>query len=164
MAFSRDRLPFIRILISVLIALFMITLPLSKAWQWGQPQWLLLVVIYWVTALPHRFGVLSAWMLGLIFDVTTSGLIGLHAMAMAIIAHLAYVLHQRIRSFPLWQNCLVIFLFVGLYQTIARLIPTLLGYLTPEGLFYYFSALTSALVWPLIFGLLSRTAKKPRYV
>ena len=158
-----NRTPFISILLSVLVALLITILPIPKEWQWAQPQWLLIVVLFWVFALPNRFGVLSAWLVGLLLDCVSSGLLGLHGLAMAVVAQLAYLLHLRIRTFPVWQKGLVVFVLVGLYQTILRLIPSILGYPTPEGLFYYLSTVSSILIWPVVVLILSPAIKKSRY-
>ncbi len=160
---SRDTTPFFSLFFSVLMALFLTTLPIAKEWQWAQPQWLLLIVLYWGFMLPHRFGILSAWIIGLLLDCVGSGLIGLHGLVMAIIAQLVYLLHIRMRTFPAWQKGAVIFVLVGLYQTILRLINSVLGYPTPEGLFYYLSSVSSVLVWPLLVWMLSPSIKKNRY-
>jgi len=157
------RAPWIRLFLSILVALFLTTLPIDKEWQWIQPQWLLLIVIYWGFALPDKFGILTAWVVGLLLDCVSSGLIGLHALGMAIIAQLVYLLHVRIRSFPAWQKAAVVFIFVGLYQTLFRLILAALGYPTPGGLEYYLSSVTSLVAWPIIVWTLAPSIRKNRY-
>ena len=50
-----------------------VSLPEFIPWQLGylRPQWVELVLIYWIMALPHRIGIFSAWVLGLFVDVLT---------------------------------------------------------------------------------------------
>ena len=42
-----------------------------EAWR---PDWLLMVMMYWAMALPHRYSILTAWLLGVMLDV----LLGAH--------------------------------------------------------------------------------------
>jgi rod shape-determining protein MreD len=35
-------------------------LPMSRALAWWRPEWLLLVLVYWTMALPHRVGLFTA--------------------------------------------------------------------------------------------------------
>ncbi|MEY4767510.1 MAG: rod shape-determining protein MreD, partial [Pseudomonadota bacterium] len=49
------------------------------------PDWVLLVLIYWTLALPYRRGVLTAWGIGLLTDVLTGRLLGEYALIYALI-------------------------------------------------------------------------------
>jgi rod shape-determining protein MreD len=36
---------------------------------WLRPAWVALVIFYWVMELPHRIGLISAWVIGALVDV-----------------------------------------------------------------------------------------------
>ncbi|MGD0962059.1 MAG: rod shape-determining protein MreD, partial [Methylomonas sp.] len=73
------------------------------------PDWIALVLIYWTMALPDRFGVFSAWSIGLLTDVLTGRLLGQYALIYALIAYFCIKEHRRLRQFPRIQQCLYVF-------------------------------------------------------
>lgn len=114
------------------------------------PNWILLVVIYWVLAAPERVGIFSAWTIGLLTDVLTGRMLGLNALINSLVAFLCLRLHKRLRQYPILQQGLFIFfcLFVSQFlifwitdsQTIARASYT-----------FWLPVLTGTLFWPLVF-------------
>ena len=52
-----------------------------------RPEWVPMVLIYWVMALPYRIGIGSAWIVGLVLDILEGSILGLNAMALVIIAY-----------------------------------------------------------------------------
>lgn len=118
--------------------------PLS---QW-RPEWVGLVVIYWVLRAPNTFGVLTAWGLGLLVDVLRADVLGMNALAMAVIAYLVLAAHQRLQMFPLVQQSLLVFLLIGLAQMVVHFLHQLFG-ANGSGFDYLLPALTSGLAWPI---------------
>ncbi|TVP57388.1 MAG: rod shape-determining protein MreD [Halomonadaceae bacterium] len=146
-------------LLTVLVALVASISLFPESWVMWRPQWLAMLVIYWVLRAPHRFGILTAWSLGLLLDVLNASMLGVHAMSLSLIAALVMTAHQRLQMYPLPQQCLVIFLFIGLGQMLVHFLHQLLG--LPRGGFdYLFPAFTSALVWPVFLVLMDGTNRK----
>ncbi len=141
------------IVLSFLLALMLGALPLPDLFEWGRPEWLAMVVIYWVIALPHRVGILTAWVLGLLQDVLHGSILGEHALALALVAALALALHQRIRMFPLWQQGVLVVVLVGLYQLILHWLQSAFG-ASSNSLLFLLPALISGLLWPWVFVVL----------
>lgn len=115
--------------------------------QW-RPAWVGLVVIYWVLRAPETFGVLTAWVLGLLVDVLRADILGVNALAMALMAYVVLAAHQRLQMFPLAQQSLIVFLLIGLAQMVVHFLHQLVGE-GGGGLGYLLPALTSGFVWPL---------------
>ena len=128
-------------------------MPLPAWAEAARPQWLMMVVIYWCIALPDRFGVIFAWMAGLVLDVATGALLGQNALAFGIVAFLAIKLHLRIRLFPLWQQALSILILIALYQIITLWVKGFTGQ-SAQTWAYWLASLTSMLLWPFVFTLL----------
>lgn len=130
---------------------FMLTMvPLP---DWGdaiRPQWVVLVLIYWCIALPDRFGVVTAWFVGLLLDVGQGALLGQNAMALAFVSFLAIKLHLRIRVFPLWQQAMSIFLLVAVYQMLILWIKGIVG-ASIHGWSYWLHSMFSMFVWPFVY-------------
>lgn len=78
---------------------------------------------------------------------------------MALIAFLVLTIHQRLRMYPLPQQCLMVFLLLGINQMLVHFIKQLLGADT-AGFSYLWPALTSAVAWPFVSGLLDRLNRK----
>ena len=141
------------IIITFIVALTLMMMPLPAWAEAARPQWLMMVVIYWCIALPDRFGVIFAWMAGLVLDVATGALLGQNALAFGIVAFLAIKLHLRIRLFPLWQQALSILILIALYQIITLWVKGFTGQ-SAQTWAYWLASLTSMLLWPFVFTLL----------
>jgi rod shape-determining protein MreD len=100
-------------------------------------------------ALPHRVGIASALVAGLGLDVLEGALLGQHALALVVVALLALLLYQRLRVYSLWQQAGVVFFLVGISQLICQWIQTVEGVSAVPPLFLL-SAVTSALMWPVV--------------
>ncbi|MGY2161013.1 rod shape-determining protein MreD, partial [Pseudomonas tolaasii] len=68
----------------------------------------------WALALPHKVGMVTAMCLGLMEDVLYGTLLGQNALILTLITFLVLSLQQRLRMFPMWQQCLVILVIFGL--------------------------------------------------
>ena len=147
---SRGPSDALSIVIFTLLVAYVLALVALPPWlEPFRPAWVPLVFIYWVIALPHKVGVVSGWVAGVVLDALTGAVLGQNALAMGVIAYIAYVLHLRIRVFPVWQQCLSILVLVGMYQLVNIMVIRAV-YMTPWTLWYWTSVLVSALVWPLI--------------
>jgi len=118
-----------------------------------RPEWIVLVLIYWVIALPHRIGIAIAWCVGLLSDVLLGSLLGQHAIAFIVVAYIATSLYQRLRMFSVWQQSMIVFATVGLNQLINFWIESIAG-LTEWNIWYLRASVVSALLWPWVFLLL----------
>jgi rod shape-determining protein MreD len=139
--------------LSMLIALMLTILPLPLWAAWFRPEWVLLVVIYWIIALPQRFNLGMAWCLGLVLDALSGTILGEHAMAMTIVAYVAVRQHRRIRVANIWQQSCTMGFFIALFQGIIFLIQAIVGQV-PSSLLYWLPTITSMLFWPWIFIIL----------
>ena len=137
------------ILASFLLALVLAVLPLPQWLLWARPEWLALCLIYWTIALPHRVGILTALVLGVVMDVLEGAVLGQNAFALVVIAVLALLLYQRVRVFSLPQQAGVVFVLVGIHQLICQWVQNLEG-AGATTLLFLLPAVTSALLWPVV--------------
>lgn len=141
------------ITLSIVLALMLTILPLPLWAAWFRPEWLVLVVVYWCIALPHRFNIGIAWCLGLLLDALSGTVLGEHALALTIVAYVAVRLHKRIRAANIWQQSITMCLLVALFQAIIFVIQAIIGQI-PSNLLYWLPTFTSMLFWPWIFIIL----------
>ena len=50
------------------------------------PDWLYLVVIYWILAVPNSIGLVTAWFIGLLTDVAYGSILGSNALTFVIVS------------------------------------------------------------------------------
>ncbi|MFA7386454.1 MAG: rod shape-determining protein MreD, partial [Thiohalobacteraceae bacterium] len=139
--------------VSLAAALLLTSVPLPDDLRILRPDWVLLVLIYWSMALPHRAGVGTAWLLGLVVDVLTGTLLGQHALAYSLVIFLTLKLHQRLRLYPLWQQALSVLVLLSLGQLLLLWINGMIGRPIQSWL-YWLPSLVGALLWPFLFIIL----------
>jgi len=138
---------------SFAVALALAVFPLPDSWAWFRPQFVVLLVIYWIMALPHRVGIGMAWLAGLAQDIVEQGILGQHALGMVAVAYVCALSYQRIRNYALWQQCAWIFILVGIHQLFWNWVQSLQGY-NSESLIFLLPALMSAIMWPFVLVLM----------
>jgi rod shape-determining protein MreD len=96
-----------------------------------------------------------AWSVGLVVDIVSFGLPGVYALSKAVLVYLARVLALRVRTYPLWQQTIVVLGLLG----IEALILTLIDFIVSgdlAGLQRWTAVVVGALVWPVVYWILRR--------
>lgn len=137
------------ILLTTVLGLVLTLLPYPDWFQPHAPQWLLLTVLYWCIQAPARVGLVYAWLLGLLLDVGTAGLLGANALLFALSAALVLTLRQMLSATGPIQQALfiaglsVIFLLFSLWiqggMTSGMSLVAYLG-----------RALSNLIAWPIL--------------
>ena len=138
------------IVLTMAAALLLTILPLPEWAAPYRPEWLALVLLYWVMALPKVVNITSAWVLGIVLDLLTGSLLGQHALGLIIISLVAIHLHQQIRNFPIWQQSLVIAIIIAVYLGLMLWIEGIRGR-APDTWLYWAPVISSLLLWPWVF-------------
>jgi len=119
------------------------------------PDWIMLVLIYWSIALPDRFGVFSAFWIGLFTDVLTGHLLGQYALIYALVSYLSIKQHRRLRQFPALQQCLFVLLCLLSGQSLLYGMESMQAE-NRLPLSFWYPALSGAIAWPLVFFILRK--------
>ena len=152
---------FFTISVTFLIALLLEILPFSGWAVWLKPGWTALVLIFWVLVLPYRVGMVIACLVGLLMDLLMGTLLGEHAAMFVIMAYFVLRFKLRIRLLPLWQQSIVVFVLLLLYQTFLSWVSGLLGGFRADSRFWL-PALTSAIIWPWMYTILNSYIRRYR--
>ncbi len=147
------------IVASLLVAILLSIIDMPHWSLWARPEWTLLVVLYWVLAIPERCGVFFAAAIGFFQDSLTGSIMGAHMLSYGLVVAVALMAHKQLRMFDAWQQAGFIFLLVGLEQ----LIEYWIGLATSQvkvGLWFLFPAIISALVWPWLMVVLRSLRRK----
>lgn len=124
-------------------------IPVSHYWSVLNPDWIAMVLIYWIMSHPDRVGVGSAWVTGLFADVLTGRLLGQHALAYSVIAYLTLRWHKRLRFYSLPQQCLWILILLLIGQLLVLWTQNSKGVESMQWS-YWLPSLSGALIWPLL--------------
>jgi rod shape-determining protein MreD len=153
---------FIKISITLALAMCLRILPLPSNLAAFNPDWVLLTLIYWSFTLPERVGIFHAWTFGLLTDVLTGRLLGQYALAYALIIYLCLNLHKRLRHFPMLQQGLFIFFCLLLSQLLLFFIKNIQHPAQLHATFWL-PVFSGTLVWPIVYGALRLVRLPPRF-
>jgi len=147
------------ILLSLIVALIFGVMHLPEWWPqwlgWLRPNWVLLTVFFWVLAVPQRFGLVAAWLLGIVCDVLYGEPLGLNGALFALFTYITWSIYERLRMFGAVQQAILLFFMVLLAEG-ARMIGLLLLIERDAQFGFVVIAAASALVWPLVRALLAQ--------
>lgn len=147
-------------LFSSFVALIFQVVPLPTWLAIVRPAFLVIVVLYWSISAPRAGGLFLPFLCGLALDVFRGAVLGEHALALVIVAFLAIRMHLLIRNKPLFEQALIAFAALALYEFVVWCIDGFSGHTLNSGL-RWLHPITGGLLWPVVCGLLSRT-HRPR--
>ncbi len=154
------------IFFSLVIALLLNLLPLQGISLALRPDFVALTILYWSINQPQHLGISTAFLMGLLIDVSNVSILGQHALAYCIVAYIAFVFHRRLRIFNPLQQVPQIVLILILMQVIILLTGVIGGADFP-GWHFFFASLTGMLTWPLIsfiLGILRKPKDDPNII
>lgn len=147
------------IILSFFVAYLLAIVPFPGWAMDYRPEWVPMVLIYWVMALPYRIGIGSAWFVGLILDILEGSILGLNAMALVIIAYVTLSLHLRMRMFSSLQQAGLVLVLVGLNLMLSHWLQIITAQTITSNMMFLMAAITSAVIWPSLFQLLRQTRR-----
>lgn len=143
----------------ILLALATELLPLPDAIQPLRPAWTTMIVIYWCLMWPGRFGVFSAFLVGLLVDIAHGSLLGQHALTLSLVAWVVLQLHLQMRVFPLWQLTLSVFALMMLEAFVLLWIDGATGR-GGFGVARWGPVLAAGVFWPLLMAVMDRMRER----
>lgn len=159
---SRDRasrrLPVIGTLV---VGLMLSIMPLPDTIAPFRPDWLALLTIFWAMQLPRTWSVGSAWIVGLVLDVSYGTLLGQHALALCVIAFITVRFHLLMRVFPLSQLSATVFAMLALYQFLLFWINGVAS-VAAAPVTYWAPVVTGTLIWPFLYMFLTGVRYRAR--
>tara|TARA_Y100001936_G_scaffold94767_1_gene93208 strand:+ start:224 stop:718 length:495 start_codon:yes stop_codon:yes gene_type:complete len=142
------------IILSFFLAYLLAIVPFPEWAMNYRPEWVPMVLIYWVMALPYRVGIGSAWCAGLILDILKGSVLGLNAIGLVIVAYVTSSIHLRFRMFSSIQQSGLVLVLLGINLFLSHWLEVITGYSAVSDMMFIMAALTSAVLWPSLFQLL----------
>jgi rod shape-determining protein MreD len=134
------------VVFTLLAALLLSISPLGGDWAWARPDWLLLILVYWLLALPERIGVFVSWLCGLLLDILQGVVLGQNAFALAVIAYVILGSYQRLRMFSLPKQAAFIALLELFHILVDQWAQNLNG-VSHTQWWVFLPTLTTGLLW-----------------
>jgi len=148
---ASNRLP---ITVTFIFGLMLTIMPLPDAVAAFRPDWLALLVIFWAMHLPRTWSVGTAWVVGIILDVSQGTLLGQHALALCCVAFMTVRFHLLMRVFPVPQLTATVFPILATYQFLLFWINGVAGVHAPA-IAYWGPVISGTVLWPLVMTVLS---------
>jgi len=143
----------------LIISCSLLVVPLPEFLSFFRLPWLSLAVIFFSIMTPAGFGVISAWIIGLLADILQGNIFGGNAMALSLIAYLSYRFHLQIRVFPMWQMMLSVLLLLLLNELLVLWVDGIQGQMTFNYI-RWLGIILGTLIWPIFMAFLLNLKSK----
>jgi rod shape-determining protein MreD len=134
---------------SLLLALICQMLPWAGFGLMLRPDFILVMIIYWLFRAPHIVNIGTAWFAGIVFDLVSGGIFGQHALAFAMVAYFAVSYQRRLILFNSWQQAGYVFILLLFAQIIVLVLKLLAGGEVP-GWSYFLSSISGIVLWQFL--------------
>lgn len=123
------------------------------------PDWIFLIIMYWIIAVPSMYNFYVIWLIGIITDVAVGTTLGMNALLYVLLTFIVKKLYKSLRYFTVIQQSIIVLILMVMKITFLLWIDAMLNsdiYSTSM----YWTTLTSALVWPIIFFILRHMRRR----
>ena len=149
-------------IVATFIAAAMLNMmPWTGLAAWLRPDFVALVLLYWIIDQPRLVGFTAAFSLGLLMDVAEGALLGQHALAYTILAYAGIALNRRVRMFSVVSQVVHVLPLLLVNDLIVLGVRLLAGAEFP-GYRYFFGSFVAAALWPIV-SLLLKLPQRPRH-
>lgn len=156
---ARRRSPLLPLLLSLAAGLFLSVLPLPAQLQPWRPEWLTLVLLFWVMHAPLWVGVWTGVIMGFLLDILIATPLGLYASSLALTVYVGRMTQRWTGVFSIRQTSMLVLMLILGGRLVRYVELSLLG--QPVGdLSYFLPAVASALVWPTVMLMLQRWTQR----
>ena len=137
------------IYLTLFIGMMLYLLPWAGFGLLVRPDFVLLVMLYWLMRAPHFCNIGTAWLMGMLVDLAGGDLFGQHALAYVISAFIAISYLRRATLFNRWQQAAYIFLLLLVSQIVLLVLKLFSGSVLP-GWSYFVPSISGILLWQLV--------------
>lgn len=155
----RHRNPFLALPLSLFLAFVLAVLPLPQGLSYWRPEFVTIVLVFWILNAPNLVSIWFAFFVGLLLDVLFATPFGVHSLVLSLVAWVARLSLRWVPVFSVWQTSGLVLGLVLVSLATKRILLGIVGG-APDSLWYWLPALTSALVWPTVMVSLRRFTQR----
>lgn len=145
--------------VSFLLGLILQVMPWPEDLYIFRPSWLVLLLMYWVMALPHRVSVGTSFVLGLVWDLVVGSPLGIRGLTLMFITYVVAFKHQLLRNLALWQQALVVVVLTLVMDVVLFWLDFLVtGQAFQPAILW--NSLVNGLLWPWLFLLMRKIRRQ----
>jgi rod shape-determining protein MreD len=148
--FSQRTTFYLLISATLILAMALSVYPLPLPLRWWRPEFVLMIVIYWIYTLPLQTSLLGLCTLGLFLDVLEGVPFGQHGLSLVIVAYVCLLSYQRVRNYSLGQQSCWVFVLIGISQLTDNWVQAISGR-PVSGVEFLLPAFASACFWPICY-------------
>lgn len=135
--------------LTMLLAIVLESLELMWGnWSWVFPSWVITMLLFWVSNRDSGFGIIMAWVFGMVMDVWTGTSLGQHCLLFIFAAFVVTFVYKDFRQTDPLAQAVVVAVVVFFYKMLNDMLSfgadVLLDIST---LTYLATGVTSSLVW-----------------
>ncbi len=142
--------------LSIIVALVLSLIKLPIVVDNLVPNYVVMVVLYWVIVCPNKVNVGVGWFAGLLMDFLFGSTLGLHACAIAFMVWIIATQFKNIAFYSLLQKTIVVGIVNFIGQFILFWTEHIFGVVTVDYNFLW-SCVSTLVLWPIVSGILSLT-------
>jgi len=126
-----------------------------------RPDFMMVVLLYWLLRAPNLCNVGTAWLAGMLVDLATGSLLGQHALSFCFTAYVALSYQRRLVLFNKGQLLAYVALLLLIQRVVILLLKLFAGNEGP-GLGYLIPVITGLVLWQIMLFLFGElTHQKP---
>lgn len=139
----------VQVYLSLLLGFLFYLLPWAGFGLIVRPDFVLLVLLYWIIRAPHLCNIGLAWMMGMLVDLADGSLFGQHALAFTVAAFLALLYQRRATLFDRLQQAGYVFVLLLVSQVVLLMLKLFSG-ADILGWTYFLPSISGILLWQLV--------------
>ncbi len=134
--------------LSLFIAYLLLFLPWTEVAKQYKPDFMLLVLIFWLIRAPSICNVGTAWVMGLLVDLATGGTFGQHALAYTFSAYFTVIYQRRLILFNAFHLFWTVLMLLLISQVVLLVLQMFSG-MPFIGMEYFLPSITGVILWSL---------------
>ena len=134
------------IALTILLAVILNIMPWGR--DFGIPDFLALVLVFWNVHQPRKVGIGIGFLLGLLMDVHSSSALGERALLYSLLSYGAWFLHRRVPWFRILGQMLHVLPLFVIAQAVVVVVRVATGAPMP-GWWLFVQWVSTMLLWPV---------------
>lgn len=135
--------------LSTLVIAFCLSVVAMPDWAMlARPELPMMVLCYWIMAMPERYGIAVAALVGLFYDGVVGTHLGVHGLSYAVAGAAMSLSYQQIRMYGAWKQALAVGILLLLTRWLELMVMGLIMPVNFSVAALFLPVVSGILVWP----------------